>query len=323
MAVLGERAIRKHMPEQHRQFFSQLPFVLVGSIDQEGQPWASVLTGAPGFPHSPNRATLRVHASCTPGDPLCTNLRLGAEVGVLGLQPHTRRRNRANGVVAEIGTRGFALAVAQSFGNYLKYIQAREGRYTGPGPAARFEALHGLGEGTARLIRSADTFFIATAHPDAVCGGIRAHGVDISHRGGLPGFVRLDALGHLTVPDFVGNFFFNTLGNLAVHPFAGLLFINYVSGDLLSLAASASVIWDGPEVAAFAGATARAFHAHGDTLRPRGAAATVGSDGAVTAPHWHRDLVRTAIRPITHWSNHANCTMVGPGGANLGIEADH
>ncbi len=254
MAMLGERAIRRHMPEQHRQFFSQLPFVLVGSIDQAGQPWASVLTGPPGFAHSPNAATLRIHASCTLDDPLCTNLRPGAQVGVLGLQPHTRRRNRANGVVVEVDTQGFTLAVAQSFGNCPKYIQAREGCYAGPGPAARFEPLHGLSQGAARLIRGADTFFLATAHPDAVCGGTRARGVDVSHRGGLPGFVRLDALGRLTVPDFVGNFFFNTLGNLELHPFAGLLFIDYLSGDLLSLATTASVVWDGPEVAAFAGA---------------------------------------------------------------------
>ena len=254
MSAVGERAIRKHMPEQHRQFFGQLPFVLVGSIDQAGQPWASVLSGAPGFVHSPDTVHLRIHASCTPGDPLCTNLRLGAQLGVLGLQPHTRRRNRANGAVTEVDAHGFTLAVAQSFGNCPKYIQAREARYTGPGPAVRFELLDRLSETAARLIRSADTFFVATAHPDAVHGGTRAHGVDVSHRGGYPGFVRLDAAGELTVPDFVGNFFFNTLGNIEVHPFAGLLFIDYLSGDLLSLAASASVDWDGPEAAGFAGA---------------------------------------------------------------------
>ena len=254
MATVGERSIRKYMPEQHREFFGLLPFVLVGSLDQTGQPWASVLSGPPGFVHSPDATHLRVDASCIPGDPLCTNLRPGAQVGMLGLQPHTRRRNRANGILAEVNTEGFTLAVAQSFGNCPKYIQAREARYGGPAPAARFERQHSLTEATARLISNADTFFLATAHPEAVRGGSRAQGVDISHRGGRPGFVRLDGQGNLTVPDFVGNFFFNTLGNLAAHPFAGLLFMDYVSGDVLCLTASASIIWDGPEVAAFAGA---------------------------------------------------------------------
>ena len=58
----------------------------------------------------------------------------------------------------------------------------------------------------------------------------------------------------LTVPDFSGNFMFNTLGNLAVHPRAGLLFIDFARGDRLHLAVDASVTWQGDELAAFAGA---------------------------------------------------------------------
>ena len=80
------------------------------------------------------------------------------------------------------------------------------------------------------------------------------HGVDVSHRGGKRGFVRVDADGTLTVPDFVGNYFFNTIGNLQVNPRAGLLYIDFENGDLLYLAVEAQIIWDGPEVAAFEGA---------------------------------------------------------------------
>ena len=49
MERLGRRVIRDHMPEQHREFFSQLPLLLVGTIDACGRPWASVLAGEPGF----------------------------------------------------------------------------------------------------------------------------------------------------------------------------------------------------------------------------------------------------------------------------------
>lgn len=254
MARIGEHAIRSSMPEQHRRFFTLLPFVLVGSIDSGGQPWASVLSGPPGFAHSPDASSLRIDAMCTAGDALDENLCPGAQVGVLGIQPHTRRRNRANGVVTIIDAHGFGITVTQSFGNCPKYIQAREPTYTGPLAAARFEPSSGLTDPDARLIQNADTFYIATAHPDAGRAGTRAHGVDVSHRGGRPGFVRIDEQGRLSVPDFVGNFFFNTLGNLEVQPRAGLLFMDYASGDLLSVAATVAVIWDGPEVAAFAGA---------------------------------------------------------------------
>lgn len=254
MARVGERAIRHVLSDQHREFFGLLPFVLVGSIDSTGQPWASVVSGQPGFVQSPDAHTLSVRAIPTPGDPLVENLYAGAQVGILGLQPHTRRRNRANGAVSAVDHDGFTVTVEQSFGNCPKYIQARQPRYLGPVATTRFEHSHSLCESATRLIRSADTFFIASAHPDATHRGTRTHGVDVSHRGGRPGFVALDGCGRLTVPDFVGNFFFNTLGNLELNPFAGLLFMDYESGDLLSLATTASVIWDGPEVTAFQGA---------------------------------------------------------------------
>lgn len=254
MARIGERAIRASMPEQQREFFALLPFVLVGSIDQAGQPWASVLSGPPGFVRSPHASALHIHALCTAGDALEENLRPGAQVGVLGIQPHTRRRNRVNGVVTEVFEHGFAAQVSQSFGNCPKYIQAREPRYAGPQPASGFDRLPGLSDAAVGLVHRSDTFFVASAHPDALRSPTRAHGVDVSHRGGRPGFVHVDSTGQLTVPDFLGNFFFNTLGNLALHPFAGLLFLDYASGDLLSLATSVSVIWDGQKVKSFAGA---------------------------------------------------------------------
>ena len=47
MEAMGPRVIRDHMPDQHREFFTQLPFLVVGSLDAELQPWASVLA-APG-----------------------------------------------------------------------------------------------------------------------------------------------------------------------------------------------------------------------------------------------------------------------------------
>ena len=76
----------------------------------------------------------------------------------------------------------------------------------------------------------------------------------MSHRGGKPGFVRIDDDSTLTVPDFTGNNFFNTLGNLLLNPRAGLLFADYANGDLLHIAVDTQTIEDGPEVAAFAGA---------------------------------------------------------------------
>ena len=255
MAEIGPRVLRDYMPDQHRSFFAQLPFLVAGGLDAEGQPWASILAAPPGFAHSPDPRHLRIDALPMASDPLAAALAPGAPIALLGIEPHTRRRNRMNGTVEALDGRGFSVEVGQSFGNCPKYIQAREPVFTGGAKNAQFgPRTERLDARAQRMIRAADTFFIATAHPSAGEAGAPAHGVDVSHRGGRPGFVRLDGEGTLTVPDFIGNSFFNTLGNIALNPSAGLLFVDFDNGDLLQVAVKAEVVWDGAEVAAFEGA---------------------------------------------------------------------
>jgi hypothetical protein len=90
-----------------------------------------------------------------------------------------------------------------------------------------------------RLIETADTLFVASR---SRAGIGESGGLDVSHRGGRPGFVDLqdDAL---VVPDFRGNRFFNTLGNLLGDPRCGLLFIDFSTGDLLHLQGTATIDW--------------------------------------------------------------------------------
>ncbi|SEA72977.1 pyridoxamine 5'-phosphate oxidase family protein [Variovorax sp. YR216] len=254
LAEIGPRIMRDFMPDQHRTFFAQLPFMIAGSLDREGRPWASVLAAPPGFAHSPDAHHLRIDALAPPDDPLSGALVVGAPIGLLGIEPHTRRRNRMNGIVSEADARGFAVEVRQSFGNCPRYIQAREPVYVDASRSA-FEArrMDHLDKAARHIIGSADTFFIATAHP-SVGDGDASHGIDVSHRGGRPGFVRVTGDGTLTAPDFNGNAFFNTLGNIAMNPRAGLLFIDFETGDLLHVAVKAEVLWEGRELAAFEGA---------------------------------------------------------------------
>jgi hypothetical protein len=266
LATAGPRLIRDHMPQQHRDFFAQLPFLVAGLMDEAGQPWASALAGAPGFAHSPHERELRLQAMPAEHDPLKPALREGAPIGLLGIQAHTRRRNRLNGWVGAVGGSGFQVRVGQSFGNCPQYIQAREAEYSLPAvPPGTLEHLGRL-DGPARAaIAGADTFFIATAHPGAAAGAAPAHGVDVSHRGGKPGFVKVGS-DTLTVPDFAGNFFFNTLGNLLLQPRCGLLFIDFDSGGATWLAARAEVVTDGAELRTFAGAR-RLVRFHIEQLR--------------------------------------------------------
>jgi predicted pyridoxine 5'-phosphate oxidase superfamily flavin-nucleotide-binding protein len=263
MSEIGSRIIRSYMPDQHRDFFALLPFLVAGSVDEAGQPWASVLAGPTGFITSPDPKILDVRALPLKQDPLGQSLAAGAPIGLLGLQPHTRRRNRMNGVVEHLDSHGFKVRVSQSFGNCPQYIQAREPEFVGvhDDAASELACADLLDDAAMELIRSSDTFYIATAHPAAHAlagsgraGQERSQGVDVSHRGGKPGFVRVDGPGMLTVPDFFGNFFFNTLGNLLIEPRAGLLFIDFKTGDLLQVSVRGLIIWDGPEIGRYHGA---------------------------------------------------------------------
>ncbi len=255
LAQTGPRVIRDAMPQQHRDFFAQLVFLLVGALDAHGQPWASVLTGPAGFAFSPDARELRVQARFAPHDPLAASVVAGAPIALLGIEPHTRRRNRLNGRVAQATQESFVVQASQSFGNCPKYIQARRPELTEmPAGAPAAQPLAVLDEPARAMMERADTFFIATAHPKAGQGEARAFGVDVSHRGGKPGFVRVDGDAQLTVPDFAGNSYFNTLGNLVLDPRCGLLFIDFASGDLLHVAALGELVLDAPELAAFAGA---------------------------------------------------------------------
>ncbi|MEM1432826.1 MAG: pyridoxamine 5'-phosphate oxidase family protein [Pseudomonadota bacterium] len=256
MAQFGPRVIRDHMPDQHRAFYAQLPFLVVGSVDPAGAPWATLFTGEPGFLNSPDPRSLVAAVASDATDPAWQGLEAGAAVGLLGIEPHTRRCNRMNGRVGERGAGGLTIEVEHSFGNCPQYIQSRQARFLPAAVTAEQNAVqHGteLDAEARATIADADTLFVAS-YVDADQATQTGRQVDVSHRGGKPGFVRVAVDGTLTVPDFAGNLHFNTLGNLLLNPRAGLLFVDFESGDLLQLTGTARVILDSPDLEAFQGA---------------------------------------------------------------------
>ncbi|WP_144140813.1 pyridoxamine 5'-phosphate oxidase family protein [Paraburkholderia sp. BCC1884] len=252
MLALGRRVVRTYMPDQHREFFAQLPFLVVGTVDHEGDPWAALIPGVPGFLNTPTETTLRLRANLDPHDPIFPGLHVGAAVGLLGIELTTRRRNRLNGVLTEASPDGFVLQVRQSFGNCPQYIQLRDYEFVRkPGSFSSADIVESRHlTATARnIIRGADTFFVASYINDEV----DTRQVDVSHRGGNAGFVRIGEDGTLTIPEFAGNLFFATLGNFLVNPRGGLIFIDFESGDVLQLTGRARVDLTSPEINAFRG----------------------------------------------------------------------
>lgn len=249
----ARQVVRNQLPDQHRSFYSDLPFLVIAARDREDRPWATLVTGEPGFARSPHPETLEIDALPAPGDALDGSILEGVDVGALGIELHTRRRNRVNGRVSTRSDSGFSLGVEQAYGNCPQYIHDRNWQRV---PADGLHpARHLYREFSLRLrntIERADTFFIASGHRGE--GESPTFGMDASHRGGEPGFIRVIGSRTLLFPDYAGNNHFNTLGNLILDARAGLLFVGFESGDTLQLSGSAHVEWEHPEIQSFPGA---------------------------------------------------------------------
>ena len=253
---IGRRFIRDYLPGEHKAFFSKLPFVLIGAVDSLGRPWASLLMGRPGFVDAPDAHTLEINTRLVFGDPLNGVLAKGADVGLLGIEYDSRRRNRLTGKVAVFSDHLITIKIDQTFGNCPQYIQSRDyellPEIEAIGEPLATTKIDSLDARAQEIIAVADHFYIATQYSERA--GDSSHGADVSHRGGKPGFVRIEDERTLVFPDFTGNNHFNTIGNIFLNPRAGLLFVDFEGGDLLYLTCKAEIIWDGEEKRAFAGA---------------------------------------------------------------------
>jgi predicted pyridoxine 5'-phosphate oxidase superfamily flavin-nucleotide-binding protein len=242
------RIIRREIPEVARAFAAERRFVILGAADVEERVWATVLRGEPGFLSAPSDDRLVVNARPAAGDPLGPTLAGEADVGLLLIDPPTRRRMRVNGRTLPTEDGSLVVTTREVYSNCPKYITPRRVTLGPDTKDARVIADRGptLTPAQARRLATTDTLFIATRHPVA--------GADVSHRGGALGFVRVTAVGSLLMPDYRGNMMFNTLGNLAVDPRAGLLVVDFDRGDTLQLTGRAVVLWGAEELASFPGA---------------------------------------------------------------------
>lgn len=254
-------------------FLAERNFAVIAAHDADGRLWTSPIFAAPGFLEAHDR---ELHVAATPaeGDPL-HHIEEGEAVGMLAIEFATRRRVRVNGTVVSASDGGFALSVDQAFGNCPKYIQARLLEHTDhPAVTHATRSAH-LSDDDVALIGRADTFFLGTSHPD--------RGVDASHRGGTPGFVRVEG-DRLWWPDYPGNNMFNSLGNLAVDSHAALLFVDFDSGATLHLSGTAAVEWVSPGVDGDDGATGRRVTFTVESV-VSGSRLDLHSDVTVPSPH--------------------------------------
>jgi uncharacterized protein len=101
-------------------------------------------------------------------------------------------------------------------------------------------------DGDRDFIERCAMFFLATADAEGQ--------PDVSHKGGVPGFVRTVDDQTLAFPDYDGNGMFKSLGNILVNPKVGLLFIDFEHPNRMRVSGTASISDNDPLLSEFPGA---------------------------------------------------------------------
>jgi len=239
----GSATVGGVVPAVAEKFLLEQRMIVI-SAERKSSLWTTVLVGEPGFIEVLDDSTLNIGADLPAEDPLYGAFDAPLEVGMIAIEPETRRRMRINGR-AHLHDHGLLVHADQVFGNCPKYIQTRRGTLVDlPPVTTRATGTRLTGEQVA-WIGSADTFFVGTTAPGL--------GADANHRGGNPGFIDVEPE-RLSWPDYVGNSMYMTLGNLELDPRAGLLFVDFANGHSLHLSGRATVDWREERAAEWPGA---------------------------------------------------------------------
>ncbi len=265
LARRNGQLIADRIPNGALKFVDKQPYVIAASLDQEQNIWVSLLAGQPGFVQAETPQLVRIdtkHVVSVENDIFWTNVAVNPVVGLLFIELTSRRRLKVNGPVsfAADGT-GLSVHVQECFPLCPRYIQRREVAVTAQEQQATgdFQTGSQFTPALQDWISGADTFFVGSGHHN--------DHIDVSHRGGNPGFVQILDERTLLIPDYNGNSMFNSLGNFAVNPRAGLLFVNFETGESLQLTGHADLHFTEPGADDSTGGTGRYWQFHLHTWR--------------------------------------------------------
>ena len=269
------KVVRPYIPEQHRDFYEAQPFLVAAARDKDGNMWTTLLvspTGQADLTRSPDPKILQISGAPVQGDALEGVLAPGTDLGLLGIEFATKRRNRVNGRITASDSSGMmTFSTDQSFGNCPQYIKPRQWWTAKPQESSSSDGdkrlsqvspRHSdkLSEDQMKKISAAETIFTATGYRGQ--GRDVRFGNDASHRGGPAGFVIVQDSKTIILPEFAGNNHFNSMGNLQMDPRMGLTIPSFEDGGLLQLSGRGQVDMDQEKAAkTFSGALRRIiFH---------------------------------------------------------------
>ena len=251
----------------HAQRLLHLSSLLaIGTVDDEGRPWTTLLGGEQGFARSLGQSIVGVKALAdSDHDPVLRTLlaqpristpgeyETAREFSALGIHLASRDRVKLQGRLlggSRVGNESslntsqveatevqMALAIEGSLGNCPKYLNKKDIVLAVPQPVP-LPATLPLPQPALDLLAKADTIFITSHHPSHM---------STNHRGGPPGFIRVECNDSQSVilayPEYSGNRLYQTLGNLILDPRAGIVVPDFDTGNVLYISGTTKIIF--------------------------------------------------------------------------------
>ncbi|KAL8905054.1 MAG: hypothetical protein Q9207_002869 [Kuettlingeria erythrocarpa] len=250
---------------------SNSPLLALGTLDEAGRPWTTLLGGEAGFARPLGQSIVGIRTLVDPAyDPVVRTLLGGTHeenvpgqssqhhaVSALSIDPATRSRCKLAGTMVagaldQVGTNlgdtqapskegQMVIKVEQSLGlnptsNCPKYISKKQIIPSLPEPALGFDTLPLRAEAI-ELLAKVDLFFLTSSYGKSL---------STNNRGGSPGFIRImqnnDSGTTLIYPEYSGNQLYQTLGNLCVSPKAGFVVPDFDTGDVLYMSGTTEIV---------------------------------------------------------------------------------
>ncbi|KAK7711559.1 hypothetical protein SLS57_008042 [Botryosphaeria dothidea] len=257
------------MTPQAAAMLVRAPLLALGALDADHRPWAALWGGEPGFSQPLGNSIFGVRSPVdrrfdpvaqalvdgkTNGEVIKEEGR-GRMVAGLPIDLVTRKRvkiygrmvvasmGRASGGAEEeeagkeeddqnegLGQMQLVIKVEQSLGNCPKYLNSKSITPATPRPQLESDSPT-LSAAARALVAKSDLFFISSSNG--------THDMDVNHRGGPAGFIRVQpssdpsAPTTLVYPEYSGNRYYQTVGNLRTTPLAGLCIPDFATGDVL------------------------------------------------------------------------------------------
>src|SRR3546814_15716418 len=84
MDAIARKVVRDYMPDQHRTFFAQLPFLVAASVNRPGYSAVPLFAGTPGFGHSTDAHFVQIDCMTASREPVAGGMVTGVTVEIEG-----------------------------------------------------------------------------------------------------------------------------------------------------------------------------------------------------------------------------------------------